>query len=684
MTSNRPGAASVQGNGVRYRGTYDEKPHGTMTKPARRILLLAVAGLLTAAYLLWFGIDPAFARAGGGGSFGGGGGGGSGGGGGGGDGDGLFFLIYLCFRYPLIGIPLLLLFLGFSVYGGDRARKGYISTKIRRARVHQDQIEQNQVLATLRERDPAFDTDKFLERTGRAFLMIQDAWSRQDMSPARGFISDGIFQRFSIQFEMQKAEGYRNVMQNVRLQRATIAAVVSDRHFDTIHVEFRASAADFDVGLAEEKRLRGAGRPEQFVEYWSFFRRPGAKTLTRPGAIEGNCPGCGAPLEVVDRAQCPSCGSTVNSAEHDWVLAEITQATEWTAREEVHEAPGVAELRKSDPDFNDEHIEDRTSVMFWRVRAAEFFHDVGYSRPVLSESMAKRETARLAAVGDRPRFFQEAAVGKVELVDVIPTGSNGSDDGMDRVRVVVRWSGVLAERTPAGAVRVLRPKAIRTQLFVLARRSGVKTRADQTFSTSRCQSCGGPISVSQQADCPFCGAALTDGNYGWVLDGIERYTPDLAFRDMTINSRTAKNAGPRLSNNDLVSWELSLAVLAKMMFADGRLHEKELQVLERIGRARGLTGRQIQAVINTARNGDVDFPVPQDVQQGRRYLEQLVRAALADGRISSAEQQLITSSAGHFGLSAADVNLVIKSEQRREYQVAKEVLRSRKTSHAPL
>ena len=78
----------------------------------------------------------AFARGGGGGNFGGGGGGGGlgGGGGGGGDGDGLFFLIWLCFRYPAIGVPLLIVVIVFSALSAKKGRNRYRGSVIRRGK----------------------------------------------------------------------------------------------------------------------------------------------------------------------------------------------------------------------------------------------------------------------------------------------------------------------------------------------------------------------------------------------------------------------------------------------------------------------------------------------------------------------------------------------------------------------
>ena len=135
-----------------------------------------------------------------------------------------------------------------------------------------------------------------------------------------------------------------------------IVAYESDRFFDTIHVRVVASCVDYTVDLESGKKVSGSKQSESFTEYWSFLRRPGVKTLEKPGAVEGFCPNCGAQLQVSDRTECVSCNAMINSGEYDWVLSEITQASEW-AFSPRRSIPGLPEMCDKDPAFNVQHIE---------------------------------------------------------------------------------------------------------------------------------------------------------------------------------------------------------------------------------------------------------------------------------------------------------------------------------------
>ncbi len=180
------------------------------SRPALRVGLVVLAVLVV-------GSSIAFARAGGGWGYSGGGGGGFSGGGGGGDGEILFYLIWLAIRYPAIGVPALLIFLGVSFFGGRKVQDHRVTRTIVRATRAQAGVDRNSKLAEIRARDPGFDLTAFLGRARSAFVKIQEAWCAHDLGKIRPFISDGVMQRFSIQIAMQKTEGLRNKMEQIKI-----------------------------------------------------------------------------------------------------------------------------------------------------------------------------------------------------------------------------------------------------------------------------------------------------------------------------------------------------------------------------------------------------------------------------------------------------------------------------------
>jgi hypothetical protein len=67
------------------------------------------------------------------------------------------------------------------------------------------------------------------------------------LTPVRAFFSDGIFERFSLQLAMQKSQGLRNVMDNVRVHEVAFTAAAATDQFDTMHLRIHASATVYQI-----------------------------------------------------------------------------------------------------------------------------------------------------------------------------------------------------------------------------------------------------------------------------------------------------------------------------------------------------------------------------------------------------------------------------------------------------
>ncbi len=473
---------------------------------------------LPAALLLAFlSAADAFARAGGGGGYHGGhhGGGSFGGGGfhssgghfsssGGGDLSGL--LVWFAVRHPFIAFAWIAA-IGFYLYFQSGAASLPIDLPPPGEQPRLDselQSERRAAIENIRAADPGFDEDCFLKRAAGAFLVIQDAWSRQDMARARAFISDGVFERFSRQIAEYKERGVRNRMSGVEVREASALGYRSGRHYDAVYVAFAASAVDELVKLGSDEIVSGG--PDSFTEVWTFLRRPGTKTLQGPGLMEGHCPSCGAPLPIVDSAQCETCKAWVNSGEHDWVLVSITQSGEWALPQPDRTADGWAELSASDPGLSLEALEDRAAVAFWRWLDARRRADSAPLRGVAS-------TEFFRTLSFEASFEREAAVGAVLTVCC----QKGAD--FDRVHVQVRWEADKYERRE-GAEPVFVDRDKRVHFFVFRRRAGAVSDPKKGLRAARCPSCGAPSDQADSAACAYCGRAFNDGSVAWVLDDI--------------------------------------------------------------------------------------------------------------------------------------------------------------------
>jgi len=601
-----------------------------------------------------------FAQAGGGGSFGGGG------------GDGIFQLIILTFRYPKIGIPMWIVVGIVSYYSKKAESNARITRTIRRGRKVQEESLYDSAIRQIQERDPDFDEAVFQQRVGNGFVKTQYAWSEQDLRQCRAFISDGVLERFELYIAMQKAENIRNRMKEVEVDDSRIVACSSDQHFDTIHVRIKASAISYNEDLDTAKRVSGNSDRTRisFTEIWSFSRKPGVKTHASASILLGRCPSCGGPMKIVDKAKCPQCESIVNSGQYDWVLSEITQDEEWAVPPVHHSVSGWDKLQQTDPGLNVQHIEDRASVMFWRCLMAVYFDDVNYAAPIID-----RQSPGVPKLWSREAdgFWKTPAVGVVEIVRCVPAGG----DQFDRILVLIRWSATKASGNRRNPKRQGEQR-IYSHILTLKRRQGIQSTSDNAFASFSCNDCGASIDLGKSDACNYCGSPLNDGAGDWVLEGVTPYSmlePD--YREVLLH-RSQEQSDSRLEADRLLHEPELLVALARILMIDGELHENERRYITELAESRGIPTPRMMMILATAASEEDPIDVPQDLAQGRVFMDHLLRATLVDGRIKRAEFKLLQQAGQQIGWSAADLKLGIVRIRSELYQAAKKSIRDRR------
>ena len=387
--------------------------------------------------------------------------------------------------------------------------------KQERAKLSVDDSLASAGLAELRTHDPDFEPMAFLSRTKTVVAKVNEAWLAGNMGSARRVISDGVYVRFSTQLELLRSQGLRNMMADWRVVSADILAAVADAQWDTVHIKIVGEARDRDVGinLSQSDALSQTKKAElsQYHEVWSFVRRRGKHSKKGIPALEGKCPSCGADLPLGEVVKCEYCKALVNSGEHDWVLAEITQPEEWRADPAVGDIAGLEELRERDPSVSRQEIEDRASVIFWKwIEAKATQKSDKLHRFCVSPPTSQSEQADLSLQAAK---LSQVAVGSAELESVLTGGEQ------DYAYVEIMWSASVQGKEPEHF----------THVFALARSATAKSRTG--LSSLDCPECGGPLAGSDAVTCQYCGTKLTGGKREWALLAVQGGVTDETDED---------------------------------------------------------------------------------------------------------------------------------------------------------
>ena len=646
--------------------------------------------------------ETADARAGGGHGYSGGGGGSRGGGGGGGDIVLLLRLIEFAIRYPALGVPLLIIVGGLMIYGYIKGDEYVVDSTIRKGTELYPSVASNVALNKIKRKDPSFDEEEFRKRAEHAFIIVQNSWSKRDLSEAEAFLADGTYEQFLIQLNTYKEKHIIDVMENLRIISTRVIGLESDNNFDTVHLAVKAKAKNYRADDKTQKYIEGDTFDTEFTEVWTFLRRTGVKTLKKPGLIEGYCPNCGSQISIGRHAKCSACGAILRSGEYDWVISNITQACEWSERSN-NAIPGVKRFLKIDEGFNVQHIEDLVSVMFWRKNEAERISDVAPLRKIATDEYcdSQLEFYKPEAEGSH-KFYTNSAVGSIRLMGV----DDVTSDKTDYLYVKVIWSGIPAKRSNIGTVtKIVNLEQNIKEIFVLKRKHGVKTDTKTSLSSAHCPNCGAAVTNSLSNECDYCGSVLNDGSREWVLEAvlpqgdtriskavvlIRAADSNLSSGKIEDNNMGSISAGVKknysvedyttsmnsVSGKTIIKWTIA------MMLADGVIDPSEQEIIYEYGLRCGMDKVSIDSMVDIIKvqKSPVEYvSMTTDLPENTLDLIRLlVRVAYADGKVTKEEVAMLRYVGQRLNMSEDQIKKILTEERMRLYRMSKAIVKESK------
>ena len=570
----------------------------------------------------------------------------------GGGGDGSFIvdiLVWLILENPKVGIPIAII-VGLGFYFWRKSQDGDSST---RKAIDKAEAERRTTVSAsavdgwvgaLKSRDPQFDLMKFFDRTKREFLELQSAWFTRNLEPVRKYLSDATFQRLVTQLKLMELLGVRDAIADPQVLDLQIIGLEQNDSFDSVHIRVMAQLCDAEspANATDEQALAAARKvkPEQFTEVWTFVRKPGTQTKVEGDVSQGKCPNCGAPFEGGAANTCEFCGAIVNSGNYDWVLAEITQGSQFQPHPMT--PSGFVTARKSDPALTTEALEDRASLIFWKWVESQSLADAGRLAKVASSAFAaevKGGIDHLQAQG-KQKFFVECAVGAVNTQQLTQV------EGKDIAAVEIKWSAKIAIGPKGGKPPAL-PSQPQRYVMLLERATGATSSADNGMSTNRCPQCSAPLTDNGQPSCEFCGALLSGGAKDWVMQDFGSWE---WWRSKGGKPATQQAAPAAAKVPDREERERLVYLMAAMAMADGVVDEKERKLLKMASDRWSIPWANVELALNAPPGSLFDQLIVKGSTEAEAFLKELVAVAMADGKIDSKEKKMLEAAAAHLGL----------------------------------
>jgi hypothetical protein len=505
---------------------------------ARTIALVAALAPLVASVVLYASSAYA-ARPGGGGSFSGGssrssGGSsrssGGGGGGGGGDGEALGAIIYLCIENPIIGVPLLFIFVVVAIVRA-RAAKGMKGTEWSSgAASHYTPpvfsppprpAPLRGRLEGLRRTDPGFSIVVFED-----FLYFLYA----EMHRARGAGAGETLSAYV-------ADHARAALQNDGRIQEVNGIIIGSMTYESVQID--ANGGTQLAVLIESnyvERYRPQGEQRFYVkERMRLVRAAGARSREPGKARTLNCPNCGGPLSAMRGITCSYCKTTVPQGTKDWAIASIdvlereprgplltSSVEEQGTNLPTIVAPNAqavfAQIMAKDPQGTSwDRLQHRVGLVFTEFHAGWVARDPARVRPFVSDNLFQSQLYWIDL------YRNAKCINRTDGSHILrlELASATTDAYYDAVTVRLYASGL--DFTVSEDGRLLsgnqrKPRAY-SEYWTMIRGAQKKT-TDK--NERQCPSCGAPLKINMTGNCEYCAVKVTSGEYDWVLSRIEQ------------------------------------------------------------------------------------------------------------------------------------------------------------------
>ena len=183
-----------------------------------------------------------------------------------------------------------------------------------------------EVVAAVTAVDPYFSAEQFKAYAADVFLRVQEAWEKRDWRVVRPFESDKLFSIHERQLQEFIDRKKTNHLDGQNIKSVTLAAFKTDGTNEVLTVRLHASLLDYTTDDATGKLLAGSKTERRDRVYrLVFIRSIGVKTDNSIGLASGECPSCGAPIEVSHTGVCEYCRNVITNGQYGWVLNEYAK-----------------------------------------------------------------------------------------------------------------------------------------------------------------------------------------------------------------------------------------------------------------------------------------------------------------------------------------------------------------------
>ena len=150
----------------------------------------------------------------------------------------------------------------------------FASTIILYFKVLRASFNSKRYLRLLDNKDSTFKYKNIEKRVIETFYIVEEAWTNNDISKAKDYMDNDLYENFKSKLEWMDINNRRNILKKIRLVNLKPVSVYDDNDDkkDLIWFYIKGKMIDYIVDTKTKSIVSGDTKNKSFVEFWKFVK----------------------------------------------------------------------------------------------------------------------------------------------------------------------------------------------------------------------------------------------------------------------------------------------------------------------------------------------------------------------------------------------------------------------------
>lgn len=136
-------------------------------------------------------------------------------------------------------------------------------------------INSKRYLKILGKKEVSWKYKNIEDQAVETFYIVQESWTNMDLTPAKPYMSDKLYDSFKTKLNFMEISNKRNILEKIELKDIKPVSINDDENDDKDYIWFyiKGKMIDYIINTKTDEVIEGNTNRTTFIEFWKFTRK---------------------------------------------------------------------------------------------------------------------------------------------------------------------------------------------------------------------------------------------------------------------------------------------------------------------------------------------------------------------------------------------------------------------------